>query len=43
VVEESYTVRKEAAEATGERGGHEEVADAEGEFALRVEESEIDG
>jgi hypothetical protein len=43
VIEEPNAVRKEPAEATGERCRDEEVPDAEGDLALRIEKGEVDG
>jgi hypothetical protein len=43
VVEEPDPVREEAAETARQRRGHKEIADAEGDFALRVEQGEVDG
>jgi hypothetical protein len=43
VIQKPDPVGKQAAETAGQRGGDEEVADAEGDFALRVEEGKVDG
>jgi hypothetical protein len=43
VVEEADPVRKESAETAGQRGRHKEIANSESDFALGVEQGEVDG
>ena len=43
MVKEPDPVSEEAAETASQRSGHEEIADAEGDFALCVEEGKVDG
>jgi hypothetical protein len=42
VIEKPNPVGKQAAETACQRGRDEEIADAEGNFALRVEEGKVD-